>query len=107
MVDFGTHEEDGPGTWEIPVLPRELPANGGPDPNPSGPRSFGERMIWEVKEPAHSLGGRPDARGTGATADEAGKSEGRIRAMTLGNGVAPGARLAKAARVGTNFRRET
>ena len=46
------------------------------------------------------------ARGTGAVADGGRESEGGIRAMTLGNGSAPGPSRAKAARVGVNFRRD-
>ena len=40
VFDHGTHEEDGPGTWETLVLPRDIPA----------PRRPGERVAPDPAE---------------------------------------------------------
>jgi hypothetical protein len=50
--------------------------------------------------------GRPQARGTGAVAEGGRESEGCKRAVTSGNGGAPGPGRAQAVRVGVNFRRD-
>jgi hypothetical protein len=71
VLHHGTYEEDGPVTWEALVSPREF-------------RCYGEPAIhlrnWRVcrrtrrpprksAEQAPAPGGRPVARGTGATAE--------------------------------------
>lgn len=87
-------------------LPREMPGDGAPANKCSGGRAKCGRTHDQKKKRVR-LRGRAASRGTGGRPDGAGGSEGRIRAMTSGNGVAAGPGRAKAARVGTSFWRAT
>jgi len=80
VFDRGTLEEDGPGTWEAPDLHTEN---------------------------KRSRCGRALARGIRAAAEGEGESEGWGVAMRTGNRMATEPGVAKSARVGTNFWRET
>jgi hypothetical protein len=87
-------QEDDPVTWETLAPPRERTAHGEPDPNLRRPRA-GARARKPIKK-KRSPRGRPKARGTGAEAEGTRESEGRIGAMTVGNGLAAGPTRAKA-----------
>ena len=104
VVSHGMRQEDGPVTREALSPPRSGSDN--------AERSVLDLRRLYVREPRAvgqekgSLRGKAKARGTGAAADGRRESEDRIRAMTSGNGVAPGAGRAKAVRVTMNARRD-
>jgi hypothetical protein len=103
-MDHGTQEEDDPGTWETLVFLDKFRSHGeSGDP-------FSDALVLADRaqggKEKHPYRGRPQARGTGAEADEARESEGCKVATTSGNGVTPGPGRAKAARVDASFRRE-
>ena len=103
VLDHGTQEEDGPGTWETLAfldITRTHGESGDPSPTP-----FAQADRAQSGEEKRSHRGRPLARETGAAADGARESEGCKVAWTSGNGVAPGPGRAKAARADVNFRR--
>jgi hypothetical protein len=107
VFDHGTHEEDGPGTWEALASPRPIPAlRRAGESSPTHDAFAGARVVGHSAQNKRLHRGRPLARGTGAVADGGRESEGCIGAVTSGNGVALGPGRAKAARVGVNFRRE-
>jgi hypothetical protein len=107
VFDHGTDEEDGPGTWEALASPRHIPASRrAGESSPTHDAFAGARVVGHSAQNKRLHRGRPLARGTGAVADGGRESEGCIRAVTSGNGVALGPGRAKAARVGVNFRRE-
>jgi hypothetical protein len=85
MVDLGAHEEDGPVTWETLCSPRCESRDGEPGTKPRRIRAS-ERTRNPAKK-KRSPRGKLTARGTKAEADGDRESEGRIRAMTLGNRV--------------------
>ena len=67
-------------------------------------------VIWEalsVLQESESNAGRPKREESELGTRQCRESEGRIRALTLGNVVARGPRRAKAARAGVNLRRAT
>ena len=67
-------------------------------------------VIWEalcVLQARYSSAGRPKRGEPELGARQCRESEGRIRAMTLGNVLARGPRRAKAARAGVNLRGAT
>ena len=106
VVDHGTYEEDGPVTWETLTFPRDTAVKGFPHPkNPESPSALKVRTeARKEKDTFHEVGqrqGEPEPRPKGVR-----ESEGRIRAETVGNGVAAGPTRAKAARVGTNLTEE-
>ena len=104
VLDHGTQEEDGPGTWEALVLLDRTRSHGESGDHFSDAFAQADRAVGGQEKRPHR--GRPQARGTGAEADGARESEGCKVALTSGNGVAPGPGRAKAARVDASFRRE-
>jgi hypothetical protein len=67
-------------------------------------------VIWEalsVLQESKSNAGRPEREESELGTTQCRESEGRIRALTLGNVLARGPRRAKAARAGVNLRGET
>ena len=67
-------------------------------------------VIWEalsVLQESESNAGRPKREESELGTRQCRESEGRIRALTLGNVLARGPRRAKAARAGVNLRRAT
>ena len=104
VLDHGTQEEDGPGTWETLVLLDKIRSHGESGDPFSDAFAQADRAAGGKEKCPHR--GRPLARGTGAEADGARESEGCKVASTSGNGVAPGPGRAKAARVDASFRRE-
>src|SRR5712691_8054116 len=106
VFDHGTHEEDGPGTWEALASPRLIPVERrAGDPSPTHDTLASARVVGHRAQNKRPHRGKPPARGTGAVADGGRESEGCIRARTSGNRITPGPGRAKAARVGVNFRR--
>ena len=104
VMDHGTQEEDGPGTWEALAFLDSFRSHGESGDPLSDACVLADRAHGgEEKSPYR---GRPLARETGAVADGARESEGCKVAVTSGNGVAPGPGRAKAARVDASFRRE-
>jgi len=107
VFDHGTHEEDGPVTWEALASPRHTPVlRRAGDPSPTHDTLVSARVVGYQAQNKRLQRGRPLARGTGAVADGGRESEGCIRAWTSRNGVTPGPGRAKAARVDVSFRRE-
>ena len=104
VLDHGTQEEGGPGTWEALVLLDSTRSHGESGDLFSDAFAQADRAVGGQEKRPHR--GRPQARGTGAEADGARESEGCEVASTSGNGVAPGPGRAKAARVDASFRRE-
>ncbi len=104
VLDHGTQEEDGPGTWEALVLLDSFRSHGESGDPFSDALAHADRASSDKEKRPHR--GRPLARETGAAADGARESEGCKVASTSGNGVAPGPGRAKAARVDASFRRE-
>ncbi len=104
VLDHGTQEEDGPGTWETLVLLDKIRSHGESGDLFSDALAQADRVSGGKEKCPHR--GRPLARGTGAEVDGTRESEGRKVALTSGNGVAPGPDRAKAARVDASFRRE-
>ena len=104
VLDHGTQEEDGPGTWETLVLLDKTRSHGESGDPFSDAFAQADRAAGGKEKCPHR--GRPLARGTGAEADGTRESEGCKVALTSGNGVAPGPGRAKAARVDASFRRE-
>ena len=104
VLDHGTQEEDGPGTWEALAFLDNFRSHGESGDTFSDARVLADRA--QGGEEKHPHRGRSLARGTGAAADGARESEGCKVAETSGNGVAPGPGRAKAARVDASFRRE-
>ncbi len=104
VLDHGTQEEDGPGTWEALAFLDSFRSHGeSGDPFSDAVAQADRAHGGEEKSPHR---GRPLARATGAAADGARESEGCKVAVTSGNGVALGPGRAKAARVDASFRRE-
>ena len=88
VLDHGTQEEDGPGTWETLAfldITRTHGESGDPSPTPI---AQADRALGGKEKRSHR--GRPQARETGVAADGARESEGCKVARTSGNGVAPG-----------------
>ena len=105
VMDHGTQEEDGPGTWDT----LSFLVTSGVTENPVillRRRVRRRTAHGAVKKSVRNEVGRLQGE-TGAPADEARESEGCKVAVTPGNGVAPGPGRAKAARVDVSFRRET
>src|SRR5919204_2464719 len=101
VFDHGTHEEDGPGTWEALASPRPIPAlRRAGELSPTHDAFAGARVVGHRAQNKRLHRGKPLARGTGAAADGGRASEGCIGAVTSGNEVALGRVRAKAARVG-------
>jgi hypothetical protein len=98
--------EDSPVTWESPVTPRDR--NGMRRTGPESPRLHtpADARVKSPRTSICSLGrlkrGEPERRPKGA-----GKSEDRIRAVTLGKSLAPRPRRAKAVRAEYEPWRET
>jgi len=88
VLDHGTQEEDGPGTWEALAFLDGFRSHGESGDPFSGARAQADGALGGEEKRPHR--GRPLARGTGAAADEARESEGCEVAVTSGNGVAPG-----------------
>jgi hypothetical protein len=87
VFDHGTHEEDGPVTWEALASPRHTPVMrraGDPSPTHGTWRTHVSSAQEAQNKRPHR--GRPLARGTGAVAEGGRASEGCIRALTSGNG---------------------
>src|SRR5215510_272168 len=106
VFDHGTHEEDGPGTWEALASPRPIPVlRRAGELSPTHDAFAGARVVGHQAQNKRLHRGRPLARGTGAVADGGRESEGCIRAVTSGNSEATGPGRAQAARVDGNFRR--
>jgi hypothetical protein len=97
VFGHGTQEEDDPVTWEAHVSPRWSP--GSRRPGDASPRTVRMRVACAVPRrrgtriEVGTSEGKPELLPT-----ETGESEGRIRARTSGNRVAPGPGRAKAAR---------
>ena len=107
VFDHGTHEEDGPGTWEALASPRHIPAlRRAGESSPTHDAFAGARVVGHQAQNKRLHRGRPLARGTRAVADGGRESEGCIRAVTSGNSQATGPGRAQAARVEVHFRRE-
>ena len=107
VFDHGTHEEDGPGTWEALASPRPIPAlRRAGEWSPTHDAFAGARVVGHLAQNKRRHRGKPRARGTGAVADGGRASEGCIRAVTPGNSEATGPGRAQAARVDGNVRRE-
>jgi len=107
VFDHGTHEEDGPVTWEALASPRHTPVmRGAGDPSPTHGTLRTHVSSAQEAQNKRPHRGRPLARGTGAVAEGGRESEGCIRALTSGNRVTPGPDRAKAARVGVIFWRD-
>jgi len=70
VFDHGTHEEDGPGTWEALVSPREEPAT----------RRAGERLRRLIRRRVHGAGGEEQA-----LVPEVGRWRGKTGAAAEGN----------------------
>ena len=91
--------------------PPEQRRAGDPSPTrraPADARAAGRCHASGCAQKKHPRRGRPLARGDRSRGRrERGESEGRIRAVTSGNGVAPGPGRAKVARAEVSFRRET
>jgi len=104
VLDHGTQEEDGPGTWEALAFLDNFRSHGESGDPFSDAGALADRAHCGEEKSPHR--GRPLARETGAAADGARESEGCKVALTSGNGVAPGPGRAKAARVDASFRRE-
>ena len=104
VLDHGTQEEDGPGTWETLVLLDNTRSHGESGDLFSDAFAQADRAAGGQEKRPHR--GRPLARGTGAAADGARESEDCKVALTSGNGVAAGPGRAKAVRVDASFRRE-
>ncbi len=104
VLDHGTQEEDGPGTWEALVFLDNFRSHGESGDPFSDALAQADRVTGGKEKCPHR--GRPPARETGAVADEARESEGCKVVLTSGNGVAPGPGRAKAARVDASLRRE-
>ena len=107
VFDQGTHEENGPVTWEALASPRHIPVwRRAGDPSPT-------HNTWRVhvlsayeaqkKRPQR---GRPPARGTRAVADGRQGVGGLHTSEDVGEQDHPGPGRAKAARVGVSFRRD-
>ena len=99
-------QEDGPVIWEARVSPREVPGRGDPANKCSGGRADVDAGAARTRTGVH-LRGSAFPRGTRGACEGAWESEGRIRATTSGNGLAPGPGRAKAARADVSFWRET
>src|SRR4029450_10613764 len=107
VFDHGTHEEDGPGTWEALASPRPIPVSRrAGELSPTHDAFPGARVVGHSAQNKRLHRGKPPARGTGAAADGGRESEGCRGAVTSGNSKATGPGRAKAARVDGNFRRE-
>ena len=88
VFDHGTHEEDGPATWEALASPRHTPVlrrAGDESPTHGTLRAHGSSAQEAQNKRPHR--GRPLARGTGAVAEGGRESEGCIGALTSGNGM--------------------
>jgi len=91
VFDYGTHEEDGPGTWEALASPRHIPVwRRAGESSPTHDTLAGARVVGHMAQNKRPQRGRPLARGTGATAKGGRESEGCIGALTSGNGMAAG-----------------
>ena len=88
VLDHGTQEEDGPGTWEALVFLDNFRSHGESGDLFSDARAQADRAQGGKEKRPHR--GRPSARGTGVMADGTRESEGCKVAVTSGNGVAPG-----------------
>lgn len=99
-------QEDGPVIWEAHVSPREGPGCGDPANKCSGGRAHVGACVARTRTSVH-LRGSASSRGTRGACEGAWESEGRIGAMTSGNGLAPGPGRAKAARADVSFWRGT
>ncbi len=96
VFDHGTHEEDGPVTWEALASPRHTPVvrrAGDESPTHGTLRAHGSSAQEAQNKRPHR--GRPLARGTGAVAEGGRESEGCIGAWTSGNGMATRTRPSK------------
>ena len=94
VFDHGTYEEDGPGTWEALSSPRPIPVlRRAGDPSPTHDTLVSARVVGHRAQNKRSHRGRPLARGTGAVAEGGRESEGCIRALRSGNGLASWTRL--------------
>jgi len=105
VLDHGTQEEDGPGTWEALAFLDNIRSHGESGDRFSDVLAHADGARAAKKSVRIEVGWRQG--GTRAPADEARESEGCGVAMTPGNGMAPGPGRAKAARVDASFRRET
>lgn len=98
--------EDSPVTWEIPVSPGECNGLRRTGPESPRPQALAGARVRSPRTSICSLGrlkrGEPKRRPM-----EAGESEDRIRAVTLGKSVAPRPRRAKAVRAEYEPWRET
>jgi hypothetical protein len=89
VFDHGTHDEDGPVTWEALASPRRIPVRRRVgDPSPTHDPSAGTRVVGPRGTDQASASREATARGTEAGADGGRESEGGIRAVTSGNGLA-------------------
>src|SRR2546428_12996922 len=96
VFDHGTHEEDGPVTWEALASPRLIPVlRRAGDPSPTHDTLASARVVGLMAQNKRPHRGRPLVRGTGAVADGGRESEGCIRAVTSGNRITPGPGRAK------------
>ncbi len=88
VLDHGTQEEDGPGTWEALAFLDKFRSHGESGDPFSDARALADRAQGGKEKSPHR--GRPLARETRAVADEARESEDCKVAETSGNGAAPG-----------------
>ena len=96
VFDHGTHEEDGPATWEALASPRHTPVlRRAGDESPTHDTLASARVVGLMAQNKRPHRGRPSARGTGAVADGGRESEGCIGALTSGNGMATRTRPSK------------
>src|SRR5262249_13324316 len=96
VFDHGTHEEDGPVTWEALASPRHTPVwrrAGDESPTHGTLRAHVSSAQEAQNKRPHR--GRLLARGTGAVAEGGRESEGCIGAVTSGNGMATRTRPSK------------
>ena len=79
VFDHGTHEEDGPGTWEALASPRHIPASRrAGELSPTHDAFAGARVVGHQAQNKRLHRGRLLARGTGVVADGGRESEGCI-----------------------------
>jgi len=89
--DRGAAEEDGPVTWETPVRPFGSPGNGGPEtpsdaPSASSGPAAGLRGSDAGRHRTYAwANGKAWPREDRRRAEATGESDGRVRAMKVGN----------------------
>lgn len=100
VFEFGTHQEDGPVTWEAPTFPRaKRSTRAGTEVSDVPAFRMGAR--WRRLRKATQLEGRPKARGTGAEAEGRRGVGGPHTSYDGGELLAPGPTRAKAHISGT------